>query len=436
MCFFASKVQGGTKAIMGNEAVFQIIFMVILVLLSGFFSAAETAFSSLNRARLKSIALAGNKRAASTLELYDRYDELLSTVLVGNNIINITLASVGTVFFVALIGGSGVTISTIVITIVVLVFGEVSPKSIAKEAPESIAMAFTPAVRFLMSILKPVNWLFSKWKLFLSRILTIKDQKKLTQDELMTLVREAEQSGDMAQDESALLRSALEFSDVDVSDILTPRVQVDGISLSSTQKEVADAFDLSGYSRLPVYAETLDHIVGVLHQKDFYVHVRRGDFSLENTMKKPVYVPETVMISDLLKLLQRTQSQLAIVSDDHGGTVGIVTMEDILEELVGEIWDEHDEIEQPFQKMDENTYHVLGSADAEEMLELLNLSGTTDMTTVSGWVMMQTGKIPQVGDTFTYDDWVGMVLKADVRHVLEIEMKRRHEPTQMHKKAK
>lgn len=416
------------KGLMDSSVVLQIVFMVVLLCLSAFFSAAETAFSSLNHTRLKSMVLNGNKRAKRTLALYERYDELLSTVLVGNNIINIALASIGTVVFVGWIGGAGVPVSTAVITLFVLVFGEVSPKSLAKEAPESIAIAFTPILHGLMIVLKPINWLFSKWKQLLSRMVSIKDAQKLTQDELLTLVREAEKSGDMALDESTLVKSALEFSDVDVSDILTPRVNVDGIDISSTQQDVADAFDETGYSRLIIYKETLDHIVGVLHQKDFYAGIRKGNFSLEKALKKPAYVPETAMISDLLKLLQKTQSQLAIVSDDYGGTVGIVTMEDILEELVGEIWDEHDEIELPFQKMDDNTYHVLGSADAEEMLELLGFTSTTDMTTVGGWAMTQAGKVPKVGDTFTCENWDCMVLRGDRRHVLEIEMKRKHEP--------
>ena len=411
---------------MDQGTLLKILFMLVLVALSGFFSATETAFSCLNRARLKNLADRGDRRAARTLALSERYDELLSTILIGNNIVNIALASIGTVVFVSWIGDAGVSVSTAVITVVVLVFGEISPKSLAKEAPESFAMAVSPVVQVLVVVLKPINWLFTQWKALLSGLFRIKDDRKLTQDELLTLVEEAEQEGGMNAQESELLKSAIEFHDLDVTDILTPRVRVDGVDLHSTSAEIADAFEQCGYSRLPVYEETLDHIVGILHQKDFYNHVRKGNFKLEGLLKKPVYVPESVKISDLLRLLQKTQSQMAVVADEYGGTVGIVTMEDILEELVGEIWDEHDEVEQPFQKMDENTYHVLGSADPEEMFDRFGLSCATDASTVGGWVMEQLRRVPQAGDSFCYSGWEAMVLKADGRHVLEIEMKRIH----------
>jgi len=403
----------------------QIGLMIVLVALSAFFSATETAFSSLNRARLKSLAEHGKKRAADALALEDRYDELLSTILVGNNIVNIALASVGTVVFVSWIGNAGVSVSTAVITVVVLIFGEISPKSLAKEAPERFAMAVCPVVRGLMMVLKPVNWLFSKWKLLLRRMFSVQDEPSLTQDELLTLVEEAEQEGGMNADESELLKSAIEFHDLDVSDILTPRVRVEGVPLESAPKEAADRFEESGYSRLPVYEETLDHIVGVIHQKDFYNRVRKGgDFGMAQIMKKPVYVTPSAKISDTLRLLQRTQSQMAVVADEYGGTVGIVTMEDILEELVGEIWDEHDEVEEPFRFINDATCRALGSADPEELFEQLNIDAQTEASTVGGWVMEMTESVPKPGDSFDCSGWHAVVLKTDGRHVQEIELRK------------
>ncbi|MCI5957502.1 MAG: hemolysin family protein [Clostridiales bacterium] len=408
-----------------QEALMQIGLMIVLVALSAFFSATETAFSSLNRARLKSLAEHGKKRAADALALEDRYDELLSTILVGNNIVNIALASVGTVVFVSWIGNAGVSVSTAVITVVVLIFGEISPKSLAKEAPERFAMAVCPVVRGLMTVLKPVNWLFSKWKLLLRRMFSVQDEPSLTQDELLTLVEEAEQEGGMNADESELLKSAIEFHDLDVSDILTPRVRVEGVPLESAPKEAADRFEESGYSRLPVYEETLDHIVGVIHQKDFYNRVRKGgDFGMAQIMKKPVYVTPSAKISDTLRLLQRTQSQMAVVADEYGGTVGIVTMEDILEELVGEIWDEHDEVEEPFRFINDATCRALGSADPEELFEQLNIDAQTEASTVGGWVMEMTESVPKPGDSFDCSGWHAVVLKTDGRHVQEIELRK------------
>jgi len=402
----------------------QLILMVVLVALSAFFSSTETAFSSLNRTRLKSMAEHGDKRAERTLALAERYDELLSTILVGNNVVNIALSSIATVFFVALVGSSGVGLSTAVITVIVLIFGEISPKSLAKESPERFAMFVTPILYLLVVFLKPINWLFAQWKKLLRLIIKPENEPAFTSDELITIVEEAEQEGGMDAEESELLKSAIEFHDLDVGDILTPRVRVEGIEVSSTPSEAADQFEQCGYSRLPVYEETLDHIVGVIHQKDFYNRMRKGSsFHLSDIMKKAVYVPASAKISDTLKLLQKTQSQMAVVADEYGGTEGIVTMEDILEELVGEIWDEHDEVEEPFRFSDNGrTCTVLGSADPEELFEKLGIEDETEASTVSGWVMEKTEKIPQAGDSFEFAGWKATVLKADDRYVQEVQL--------------
>ena len=407
----------------GEQIALQIVLMVVLVALSAFFSATETAYSSLNRARLKTLAERGDRRAANTLALAERYDELLSTILVGNNIVNIALASVGTLLFVTWLGGAGVPASTAVVTVVVLVFGEVSPKSLAKESPERFAMAVCPVVRALVRLLKPVNWLFTRWKRLLSRLFGVKDAHGLTQDELLTIVEEAEQEGGMNAEESELLKSAIEFRDVDVSDILTPRVRVDGVPLESTAAEVADRFEQSGYSRLPVYEETLDHIVGVVHQKDFFKMARNRDavFSLADIIKKPVYVSPGASIGDTLRLMQKTQSQMAVVADEYGGTVGILTMEDILEELVGEIWDEHDEVEEPIRPAD-GGFRVLGSAEPEDVFDRLQMAQATESSTMSGWVMEKLERVPAPGDSFDCEGWRVCVLQADGRHVQELEL--------------
>ena len=401
----------------------QLILMAVLVALSAFFSSTETAFSSLNRTRLKNMADHGDRRAEATLALAERYDELLSTILVGNNVVNIALSSIATLFFISLIPNGGAGISTAVITVVVLIFGEISPKSLAKESPERFAMTVTPLVGLLVTLLKPVNWLFAQWKKLLRLFVKPEEDTGFTSDELMTIVEEAEQEGGMDAEESELLKSAIEFHDLDVSDILTPRVRVEGIELSSTPAETADQFEQSGYSRLPVYEETLDRIVGVIHQKDFYNRMRKGNsFHLGDIMKKPVYVPASAKISDTLKLLQKMQSQMAVVADEYGGTEGIVTMEDILEELVGEIWDEHDEVEEPFRFSDNGrTCTVLGSAAPEELFEKLGIEDETEASTVSGWVMEKTEKIPQAGDSFEFGGWKAQVLKADDRYVQEIQ---------------
>lgn len=404
----------------------QIILMVILVALSAFFSSTETAFSSLNRTRLKSQADHGDRRAERTLALAERYDELLSTILVGNNIVNIAASSIATVFFIQLLGDSdkGAAISTVVITVVVLIFGEITPKSLAKESPDRFAMFVTPIVGLLVVVLKPINWLFAQWKKLISLFVKPEADTGFTSDELMTIVEEAEQEGGMDAEESELLKSAIEFHDLDVGDILTPRVKVEGVEISMSIAEAADQFEQCGYSRLPVYEETMDHIVGVIHQKDFHNRMRKGEtFQLADIMKKPVYVPTSAKISDTLKLLQKMQSQMAVVADEYGGTEGIVTMEDILEELVGEIWDEHDEVEEAFRFSEKgNIWTVLGSANPEEMFEKLGITDETEASTVSGWVMEKTETIPQKGDSFEFEGWKATVMKADERHIQEIQL--------------
>ncbi|MBQ9943204.1 MAG: HlyC/CorC family transporter [Clostridia bacterium] len=402
----------------------QILVMVVLVMLSAFFSATETAYSSLNRTRLKSLADNGNKKAARALKLADNYDDLLSTILIGNNIVNIGLASIATVFFVNLLGGgAGPSVSTIVTTVVVLIFGEISPKSMAKESPESFAMAVAGIVTALTKVFKPINWLFSKWKLLLSKLFKVKDDRRLTQDELITMVEEVEQEGGMDADDSDLVRSAIEFHDQEVADILTPRVRVEGVPQDASFAEVSEIFEESGYSRLPVYEETIDRIVGVIHQKDFYRKTKDAQLNMNEIMKSPVFVTENTKISDLMRMLQRTKSQLAVVVDEYGGTVGIVTMEDILEELVGEIWDEHDEIEVEFQEQKDGSWHIVGSAPLEEMEERFGLGSNADASTVGGWVMELAERIPDEGEVFHCGSWDVQVLKADDRHVQEILLK-------------
>ena len=401
---------------------FQIILMLCLLAGSAFFSSTETAFSSLNKSRLRNLADHGNRRAEKALDLAERYDDLLSTLLIGNNIVNIALASIATVFFVNLIGDSGVSVSTAVTTVIVLIFGEVSPKSLAKEAPESFAMAVTPVFQVLVAFFKPINWLFAKWKQMLANLLKIENDHKVTSDELLTIVEEAEQEGGMNAEESELLKSAIEFHDQAVEDILTPRVRVVGVPQDATADEIAHEFDESGYSRLPIYEETLDRIVGVLHQKDFFKQYHAGHIDLQSIMKTPVFVGETQKISNLMRLMQKNKCQLAVVVDEYGGTVGIITMEDILEELVGEIWDEHDEVEVSMEETSGGAWKVQGSAPLEELTERFGLGEDADSTTVGGFVMQLAERVPKTGEIFLVDQWEITVLDADERHVEEIQI--------------
>ena len=402
-----------------------ILLMVFLIIMSGYFSATETAFSTFNKTRLRTTADKGNKKAELALNLSEDYDKLLSTILVGNNIVNITLSSVATIFFIRILNGdssTGATLATVVTTIVVLIFGEISPKSLAKEAPENFVCFSAPILRFFIFILTPINFLFSLWKRLLSKIFKVSDDRGVTSDEIITIIDTAEEDGEIDSDESEILRSAVEFNDQEAEDILTPRVDVVGVSEDSSKEEIAVVFTQTGYSRLPVYKDSLDDIVGIVHQKDFYDGPRVTSKPLSEIMKDPVYVTPSMKIRDILRLLQKTKSHIAVVTDEYGGTLGIVTMEDILEEIVGDIWDEHDEVIEEFSKVAEDTYKIKCSADLDEMFELLEIDGEieTDSITVSGWVMEQIGRVPVEGDKFTYDNLDVTVTSTDNKRVLEI----------------
>lgn len=405
-----------------------LVAMVILVILSGFFSASETAYSSLNQIRLKSRADSGDQKAAQILALSERYDSLLSTILIGNNIVNIALASIGTVFFTGLLGGaSGPTVSTAVITVTVLIFGEITPKSMAKEMPEKFASFSAPVLHALITVFTPVNFLFSVWKKFLSRHFHGEENDGITDAELMTMVSEAENDGELTNHESELIRSAIEFDDVEVEEVLTPRVDVVAVADDISMQELADAFDESGYSRLPVYHETIDNIIGVVHEKDYYQATRRGSASMDELVAPTLYTTGSTQISALLRTLREKHHHMAVVVDEYGGTEGIVTLEDILEELVGEIWDEHDEETEEFRRQSNGNWLVSGSASVDDLWEELSIpeDREIDSITVSGLVQEKTGRLPKVGDHFTIDRYDGVVTKTAHRRVLEVSLRER-----------
>lgn len=401
-----------------------IAVLAVLIALSAYFSATETAFTSINRIRMKNQAQAGDSRAQLVLDLSQHYDKLLSTILIGNNIVNISSASLATVIFTSYFGNAGVTISTVVMTVLVLIFGEISPKSMAKESPERFAMFSAPILRACMVVLTPVNWIFMQWKRLLSHFFQSKDDCGITEEELLTIVDEAQNEGGINEQEGELLRSAIEFHDLDVSDILTPRVEVEAVSDKDTPEDVARLFRESGFSRLPYYEGTIDNILGVVNQKDFY---GREDWraDVKSVVSPVLFITDSMKISRLMRLLQQNKSHIAVVTDEYGGTAGIVTLEDVIEELVGEIWDEHDaEEEEEFQRVADKRYRIDGGADLDEMLELFGLEEDPelDVSTVNGWVLGLLGRIPAEGETFQYEDLTAKVLKADDRRVIEVEI--------------
>lgn len=406
---------------MDGDNLILIISIIILVIMSAYFSATETAFSSLNKIRLKNKAENGSKAAQRAYKISEDYDRLISTILIGNNIVNITATTLGTVFFTKLLDGtSGPTVSTIVLTIVILIFGEVTPKSIAKESPEKFAMFSAPFISLLLIILSPLNLCFTLWKKFINMFIKTEAEPTITGEELISMVSEAENDGEFNKHESEIIRSAIEFSDMTAKEIFIPRVDIVAISEDASSEEIASIFAESGYSRLPVYKDTIDNIIGVIHEKDFYLSRFRGKENISDYISPIKYFSANTQISNMLQIMQKEKQHIAIIVDEFGGTEGLITLEDIIEELVGEIWDEHDEAVEQFKKLDDGSYLIDCSANLADFYDLFSIKGTCEANSVSGWVLEYTETIPNVGDKFRFENMLIKITKSDPKKVIEI----------------
>lgn len=409
-----------------NIAIY-VIILVALLILSAFFSATETAFTSLNRTRLKLLADDGKKSAKKALKHAENYDRLLYTILIGNNIVNLTLATISTLLFSSIITNSeslSATLSTIISTIAVLIFGEITPKTLAKEFPEKVAMFVAPIMDFFTIILYPLNLVFTGWKLLLKKIFKFKSEDVITEQELLTYVEEANEDGTLDNNETELISSAIEFNDAEVGDILVPRVNVIAVEENTPMKDIRLVFSEHGFSRLPVYRGSIDTIIGMIHEKDFYAAYTSGATDIKGIVTSMALATEHMKISDLLRSMQKQKVHMATVVDEYGGTLGIVTLEDILEELVGEIWDEHDEVVDYFTKLDDEHYLVDGNAELSEFFEIFSQEEDeeSDSNTVSGWIIERSGDIPPIGYTFDYNNLTITVTKRTLKKVLEVKV--------------
>ena len=401
----------------------QIVIIVLCLFLSAYFSATETAFTTMNRIRMKNLAEKGNKRAALALRLEENYDTLLTTILIGNNIVNILSASLATLVFVDLMQNEslGTTLSTVILTVLVLIFGEISPKTLAKKHPEGFAMFSAPVIYGISIVLTPFTFLFKKWQDLLARIFKKSEEEEvgITEEELISIIEEAEEDGDIDKEESSLIKSAIEFNDLEVGEIFTPRIDITAVSADATKEEITNVFNESGYSRIPVYEDDLDNITGILYYKDFFTLVKGKKTSVAEIVKPVIYVTKNQKINDLLKELQNKQLHLAVVTDEFGSTAGIVTLEDILEEIVGEIWDEHDERIEELREVGEKEYIVSGKASLTKFFDTFNVAyeEDPDILTVNGWAMSILGRIPEVGDRFEAEGLLVEVLEMDARRI-------------------
>ena len=426
----------------------QIIIMAVCLLMSAYFSATETAFSTLSKTKLKTLIEKGNKRASLALKLSENYDRLISTILIGNNLVNILLSSIATVFVIDLLKNTtydnlATTISTAAVTVVVLIFGEITPKSIAKNRPEGFAMFAAPLMQFFIWILIPFSALFSLWTKLVAKIFRVKADNKMSQEELLMLVEEVQEEGTIDDEEGDLLRNAINFTEQKAEDILTHRVDLEGFDMETPMEEIGQIFEESRFSRLLVYEESIDKIVGVIHSKDVFTAKGLTDKPLEELITPPLFIHKGERIDDLLRELQTNKSHLAVVLDEYGGTLGIVTMEDILEELVGDIWDEHDEVVEDYKEIAENTFRIDCGGSLEDFCEFFDLDIESDNITINGWIMEAMDKIPACGDRFSFENLDITVTETDyhrvstiqvVRH--EIEEDRDHEDDKKSRKDK
>lgn len=412
---------------MPDGSVQLLVALIILILFSGFFSATETAFSCANKIKLRTLASNGNKRATKVLVLAEEnFDMLISTILVGNNIVNISAATISTLLFALLIKNPKIDssfVSTAVTTVVVLIFGEITPKFIAKTYPEKLAMLFYPIIRFFTYIFKPINIIFSGWKKFISVVFKLKNDEVITEEEIITIVEEAKEDGTLKQEETELIKSVIEFDDQEVENIYTPRVNLVAVDINSSMEDIQKVFQTTKFSRLPVYLETIDQIIGTIHQSDFYSLLFTKATSIKSILKEPYFTTSHTKISKLLNQLQKNKTHMAIVLDEYGGTLGIVTMEDILEELVGEIWDEHDVEIAHYFKEDDTTYIVNGNAPTDIIFELFNHEDEKDnfeANTVSGWILEYLGEIPISGTTFKFKNLQIDILQSTVKKINKV----------------
>ena len=411
-----------------EDHIWSICMIVILLIMSADFSATETAFTSLNRIKLKNIASDGNNKAKRVLELSENYDKLLTTILIGNNIVNIMMTAVSTVLFIELYGQYGASISTAVITVIVLIFGEISPKSLAKESPEKFAMLVGRSIKICMVILTPLNYIFAKWKGILAKVFKVGSENTITEDEIKTIVEEAEVVGGIEAEQSELIQNAIEFNELTAEEVMTPHVDIEAIDITMGEYEVAEIFKKTGYSRLPVYEDDLDKILGVLNQKDFHNYIIGSNKTISDFVKPVAFVAGTMKIATLLKKLQAMKAHIAIVVNEYGGTEGLVTMEDIIEELVGDIFDEHDAImSQEVTLLQNGSYRVMCNANAAKIFDYFGIDQEPEANTINGWVVLQLDKLPEKGDVFEAQygnkHMKVKVTKATARKAIEINLK-------------
>ena len=398
------------------------LLIVALVALSAFFSSAEIAFAKANRVRMKKAADDGDKAALAAEYINDRYTASLSTILVGNNLVNIAESSAATLLATRYLGLSlGQTVATVGSTVILLIFGETLPKIVAADQPDAVARLYGKPLRLFMILFSPIVTTVTAIVHRLEKLWTPKEEEEpVSTEELCEILEDIEEEGVFTEEESELIKSAIEFTDITAREILTPRVDVFALDIDDPDWDMAD--ELLRHSRVPVYEDTIDHIIGILPTKRFMKEVLSGHpFDLRELLTEPLFVHQTRTISSIIREFRRLHTQMAVVLDEYGGTLGILTMEDITEEIVGEIYDERDEVEQEEAvRLSDTTFEVEGSMNIYDLFDAIGYEPEdfdTEYTTVSGWATEMLDKFPEPGDSFTCGRIQAQVLSVDERVV-------------------
>ncbi len=414
----------------------RIVLIIILIAMSAFFSASETAISSVNRIRLKSMAENGSKGAARALKILTKYDKALTTILIGNNIVNIATSSISTILCIQLVGETyGSLVSTVACTVIVLIFGEVMPKGLAKDHAEGVCIGVSAVITFLMLIFTPFSSFFILLKKGIAKLFHNKKSVSVTEEELMAIIDEIEDEGVLEEQESDLVRSALQFDEITADEIITPRVRIVAVEVNDSAEEVRAKFLKEQYSRMPVFEKNLDNIVGIINEKDFIkAYDQKGaELSVRELIQETIYVPSMQKISEVLRVMQKRKCHMSVVLDQHGGTLGIVTMEDLLEELVGEIWDESDEVKSPVTVRGEGEFDIYGEVSLNSLRRFLesrdiDLEIDSEAHTVAGWVLELFGSIPKNGDVTETEELTLEVLDAAELRVNKVRITLKEKP--------
>ncbi|WP_332628848.1 hemolysin family protein [Halalkalibacter flavus] len=403
-----------------------IILLISLLAISAFFSSAETAYSSVNRIRLKNYSDEGFRGAKKALHISNNFDEALSTILVGNNLVNIAAATLSSQLAIQLFGPNmGVFISTVVLTILVLIFGEILPKSFAKEYAESYTLKTSGIMTLLITIFKPITWAFIQLRKGVSRFIRKKEHHpSMTEEEIKVMINISEEEGVIESHEKELVHRSLEFNDIIVAEIIKPRTDIVAINVKSSIDDIKEVFFREHYSRIPVFEESIDNIVGILSEKDFLKSLLiKSETQITDLLRDPLFVVESMKVSTLLPQLQIQKTHMAIVIDEYGGTAGLVTLEDILEEIVGEIWDEHDEKIKPFSQLDSHTYVISADFPLDDFARLTDVElPNSSYHTLGGWLTERFERIPREGEQFTYEHVDLQVEASDDKRLRQIKV--------------